>query len=52
MDGIGDGWELMVRNYFCRREAKRTQLDGEMALSERQRAPGMQHLRTLRVMHV
>jgi hypothetical protein len=52
MDGMGEELELMVMNYFSRRDAKRVRLAKERALLERQRAPVMQHFWTLTVIPV
>jgi hypothetical protein len=52
MDGVGEERELMVMKWVWRRDARRVRLARERALPERQRAPVMQHLRTLTVIHV
>jgi hypothetical protein len=35
MDGMGEGRGLMLMNCFCRRDAKRVRLAGDMALPKR-----------------
>jgi hypothetical protein len=52
-----NGWdgverELMVMNFFCRRDPTRVRLARERALPERRRAPVMHHFRTLTVISV
>jgi hypothetical protein len=49
MEGMGEGRELMVMKCVWRRDARRLRLARERALRERQRAPIMQHFRTLTV---
>jgi hypothetical protein len=52
MDGMGEERESMVMNCFCRRDARRVRLARERASAARQKAPIMQHFRTLTVIHV